>query len=164
YPVSKHKDPHTAEIDPKTYGLTEEDLRNMPASWLWDKAPAGVENGLDVVKTLKKYYTGTITFEYDHVNNDEERKWLFDLIESGSARLELSTEERKQLLERLAEVEGFENFLQKTFVGQKRFSIQGLEVMVPMLDRSEERRVGKELTSKRWPEDSDTDASAACGP
>lgn len=134
YPVSKHKDPHTAEIDPKTYGLTEEDLRNMPASWLWDKAPAGVENGLDVVKTLKKYYTGTITFEYDHVNNDEERKWLFDLIESGNARLELLTEERKQLLERLAEVEGFENFLQKTFVGQKRFSIQGLEVMVPMLD------------------------------
>lgn len=134
YPVYQHKDPMSHEIDPETYGITEEDLRNMPANWLWEQSPAGVENGLDVYNTLKKYYTGTITFEYDHVNNDEERKWLFDLIESGNARLELSKEERIQLLERLAHVEGFELFLQKTFVGQKRFSIQGLEMMVPMLD------------------------------
>ncbi|WP_407939184.1 2-oxoglutarate dehydrogenase E1 component [Oceanobacillus salinisoli] len=134
YPVGKHKDPKAIEIDPETYCLTEEDLKSIPASWLWDQAPSDVENGLDVFKTLKKYYTGTITFEYDHVNNDEERKWLFDLIESGNARLELSKDERIKLLKRLAHVEGFELFLQKTFVGQKRFSIQGLEVMVPMLD------------------------------
>jgi 2-oxoglutarate dehydrogenase E1 component len=134
YPVYQHKDPMAHEIDPETYGITEEDLRNMPADWLWEQCPPGVENALDVYNTLKKYYTGTITFEYDHVNNDAERKWLFDLIESGNARLELSKEERIQLLERLAHVEGFELFLQKTFVGQKRFSIQGLEMMVPMLD------------------------------
>ncbi|WP_068675644.1 2-oxoglutarate dehydrogenase E1 component [Oceanobacillus sp. Castelsardo] len=134
YPVYQHKDPMSHEIDPETYGITEEDLRTMPANWLWEQSPAGVENGLDVYNTLKKYYTGTITFEYDHVNNDDERKWLFDLIESGNARLELSKDERIKLLERLAHVEGFELFLQKTFVGQKRFSIQGLEMMVPMLD------------------------------
>ncbi|WP_425464014.1 2-oxoglutarate dehydrogenase E1 component [Oceanobacillus piezotolerans] len=135
YPVGGHKEPGSEEIDPKTYGLTNEDLKKMPASWLWDKKQSNVENGLDVVETLKKYYTGTITFEYDHVDDEEERKWLFDLIESGNARLELSKDDRIQILTRLAEVEGFENFLQKTFVGQKRFSIQGLEVMVPMLDQ-----------------------------
>ncbi|RDW18504.1 2-oxoglutarate dehydrogenase E1 component [Oceanobacillus arenosus] len=136
YPVGEYKDENDLRaIDPSTYKLTEEDLEEIPAAWLWEKAPSDVENGLDVVNTLKKYYTGTITFEYDHVNNDEERAWLFELIESGNARLELSPGVRKRILERLVHVEGFENFLQKTFVGQKRFSIQGLEVMVPMLDQ-----------------------------
>jgi len=135
YPVGGHKNPNeTKVIEAETYGLSDDDLRSIPATWIWEDAPSDVENGLDVVSTLKKYYTGTISFEYDHVNNDHERKWLFDLIESGNARLELSDKSRKQLLERLVHVEGFENFLQKTFVGQKRFSIQGLEVMVPMLD------------------------------
>ncbi|WP_242985967.1 2-oxoglutarate dehydrogenase E1 component [Oceanobacillus zhaokaii] len=136
YPVGEYKETgETKAIDPANYGLTESDLKSIPATWLWEKAPSEVENGLDVVNTLKKYYTGTITFEYDHVNNDEERAWLFELIESGKARLELSPDVRKRILERLVHVEGFETFLQKTFVGQKRFSIQGLEVMVPMLDQ-----------------------------
>ncbi|GAA0429385.1 MULTISPECIES: 2-oxoglutarate dehydrogenase E1 component [Virgibacillus] len=134
YPVGL-KERKSELVEPATYGLTNEDLLNMPANWLWEKAPSKVENGLDVIKELKKYYSGTITFEYDHVNNDEERKWLLDLIESGKARLDLSKDEKIQLLERLTHVEGFESFLQKTFVGQKRFSIEGLEAMVPMLDQ-----------------------------
>ncbi len=118
-----------------TYDLTVEDLKELPASWLWDQAPAGVDDGYDVVKYLKNIYTGKISFEYDHVNNDEERSWLTENIESGNFQANLSKEEKRQLLDRLAQVEGFENFLQKTFVGQKRFSIEGLEMMVPMLDK-----------------------------
>jgi len=118
-----------------TYDLTEDDLKEMPASWLWDKAPAGVDSGNDVVKYLKEVYTGKISYEYDHVNNDEERSWLTEHIESGELQANLSKEEKRQLLDRLAQVEGFEGFLQKTFVGQKRFSIEGLEMMVPMLDQ-----------------------------
>ena len=135
YAVGVHKERKTHLIEPKNYGLNENDLENMPASWLWEKAPENIKNGLDVINELKKYYSGTIAFEYDHVNNDEERTWLQELIEAGEARLDLSDEEKKQLLERLAHVEGFEAFLQKTFVGQKRFSIEGLEAMVPMLDQ-----------------------------
>ncbi len=134
YPVGLKKNRKSKLVDPSSYGLSDSDLRQIPASWIWEKAPSHVTNGLDVVKELKKYYTGTITYEYDHVNNDEERTWLLDRIETGNARLSLSDEEKKQLLERLANVEGFEAFLQKTFVGQKRFSIEGLESMVPMLD------------------------------
>lgn len=134
YPVSLEKRKSDL-VDPQAYGLTEDDLKQMPASWLWDKAPSHVENGLDVINELRKYYSGTITFEYDHVNNDDELKWLLELIEAGEARLPLTDEEKKQLLERMAHVEGFEGFLQKTFVGQKRFSIEGLEAMVPMLDQ-----------------------------
>ncbi|WP_430787953.1 2-oxoglutarate dehydrogenase E1 component [Virgibacillus flavescens] len=135
YPVGLSKQRETDLVNPKAYGLDENDLKNIPATWLWEDAPAGVDNGFDVVEKLKKYYSGTITFEFDHVNNDAERKWLMELIEAGNARMSLSDEEKTQLLERLAHVEGFEGFLQKTFVGQKRFSIEGLESMVPMLDR-----------------------------
>lgn len=135
YPVGSRKDSKTNLIDAKNYELSESDLENMPASWLWEKAPGKIENGLDVIKELKMYYSGTIAFEYGHVNNDEERAWLQGLIEAGEARLDLSNEEKKQLLYRLVHVEGFEVFLQKTFGGQKRFSIEGLEAMVPMLDQ-----------------------------
>ncbi len=135
YPVGRDKNRKSELVDPKSYGLTTEDLKSIPASWLWEEAPNGVDNGYDVIEQLKKYYSGTITFEYDHVNNDDERKWLLERIESGNVYLSLTDEEKKQLLERLAHVEGFEGFLQKTFVGQKRFSIEGLEVMVPMLDQ-----------------------------
>ncbi|MEI3609640.1 2-oxoglutarate dehydrogenase E1 component [Pseudogracilibacillus sp. SO10305] len=117
------------------YGITDEDLKNIPASWLWDKAPANIETGYDVVQTLLKIYTGKVSFEYDHVNSNEEREWLLNRIESEELNLNLNAEEKKQLLHRLIEVEGFEQFLQKTFVGQKRFSIEGLESMVPVLDR-----------------------------
>ncbi|SES68010.1 2-oxoglutarate dehydrogenase E1 component [Oceanobacillus limi] len=135
YPVGLQKERTSELVDPKTYGLSDEDLKAIPASWLWENAPSGVDHGLDVVKELKKFYTGTITYEYDHVNNEEERTWLLNTIESGQAYLNLTVEEKKQLLGRLAQVEGFEGFLSKTFVGQKRFSIEGLETMVPMLDR-----------------------------
>src|SRR5699024_4517317 len=134
YPVGLEKERNTDLVDPKTYGLTEGDLKNIPASWVWDNAPTDVENGLDVVNKLKKYYTGTMAFEFEHVNNSEELKWLNNIIESGEARLSMPDEEKKQLLERVTQVEGFEKFLQKTFGGQKRFSIEGLEAMVPMLD------------------------------
>lgn len=134
YPVGGYKGENTTYLDSSTYGLTDEDLKEIPAKWLWDKAPADVENGLDVINRLKKYYTGTMTFEYEHVNNHEEREWFIDFIESGNARVEPTDEERKNLLQRLVDVEGFESFLARTFVGQKRFSIEGLESMVPMID------------------------------
>src|SRR5699024_7322986 len=122
YPVGREE--RTSDlVDPGTYGLTEDDLRSIPASWLWDQSPANVENGYDVIQFLKKRYTGKISFEYDHVNNDDERKWLLERIESGNLQSNVTDEGKKQLLERLAHVEGFESFLQKTFVGQKRFSI-----------------------------------------
>jgi len=133
YPVGNQED-EAKLLSLDTYGLSEQDLQNMPAAWLWDRAPQGIETGLEVVDYLLDRYTGKISFEYDHVNSDDERKWLLQQIESDQFNLTLSDERKQQLLERLAHIEGFENFLQKTFVGQKRFSIEGLEMMVPILD------------------------------
>ncbi|HLR71747.1 MAG TPA: 2-oxoglutarate dehydrogenase E1 component, partial [Pseudogracilibacillus sp.] len=134
YAVDK-SDEKTNLLKPETYDITNEDLKEIPASWLWDQAPAHVETAYDAVVFLREKYTGKISFEYDHVNSDEERKWFLNRIESGGFELSFSDTEKKQLLERLISVEGFEQFLQKTFVGQKRFSIEGLESMVPILDQ-----------------------------
>lgn len=133
YPVGKANG-EAVSMDRSTYGLTEKDLQEMPASWLWNNAPESVQTGYDVVRYLNKRYTGKISFEFDHVNNENERKWLMEHIESETFNIKMTDERKKQLLDRLINIEGFENFLQKTFVGQKRFSIEGLEMMVPILD------------------------------
>lgn len=129
------RDEKTNLLDPNTYGITEEDLQTIPATWLWDEAPGHIETAEDIVQFLRERYTGTISFEYDHVNNEYERKWLLEQIEHGAYKMPLTDLEKKQLLERVINVESFEHFLQKTFVGQKRFSIEGLESMVPVLDQ-----------------------------
>src|SRR5690625_871607 len=134
YPVGR-KDLNSELIKHNTYNLSENDLRKMPASWLWEKAPAGINDGYEVVQYLKKRYTGKISFEYDHVNNHEERLWLLDQIESEKFQLTLDVEDRKQLLESLVHNAGFEMFLQKACQGQKRFANEGLEMMIPILDQ-----------------------------
>lgn len=123
-----------ARLDPATYGLTEEDLRRMRADWIWPGAPEGVRTGLDAILRLKKIYTGSLAFEFSHVHDPEEREWLDHQVESGEVHSFLPPEKRRALLRRLVEVEGFERFLHRTFPGQKRFSIEGLDVLVPMLD------------------------------
>ncbi|WP_153728786.1 2-oxoglutarate dehydrogenase E1 component [Salinibacillus xinjiangensis] len=135
YPVGRKKNRYSALVDPKTYGLTEADLRTIPAKWLWKNAPSNVKNGLDVVHSLKEIYSGKISYEFYHVHDDEEREWLQQNVEAEKFKASPSAEQKKELLKSLAEVEGFEQFLGKTFVGQKRFSIEGLDIMVPMINQ-----------------------------
>ncbi|MFB5661762.1 2-oxoglutarate dehydrogenase E1 component [Alteribacillus sp. HJP-4] len=116
------------------YGLTEEDLRKLPSEIICPDAPASVENGLEAINHLKEMYTKSIAFEFDHVHDVEEHQWLNRQVESGDIYNSLSTERRKKILKSLTEVESFEQFLHKTFVGQKRFSIEGVDSLVPMLD------------------------------
>ncbi|WP_240407266.1 thiamine pyrophosphate-dependent enzyme, partial [Gracilibacillus halophilus] len=135
YPVGSGKISDTSLVDPEHYGLTKKELEAIPAQWVWDRNVDGITTAQDVVTYLMEQYAGNISFEYDHVNNDEERHWFQNNIESGAYRSNFHAEEKKQLLGKIVDVEGFENFLAKTFVAQKRFSIEGLEMMVPMLDR-----------------------------
>ncbi len=135
YPVGAGKSSDTTLVDPAHYQLNSEVLEAIPSNWVWEKQVDGINTAQDVVDYLMDQYAGNISFEYDHVNNDEERHWFQENIESGEYRFSFSKEEKKQLLGKIVDVQGFENFLAKTFVAQKRFSIEGLEMMVPMLDR-----------------------------
>ncbi|MFC5714332.1 2-oxoglutarate dehydrogenase E1 component [Thalassorhabdus alkalitolerans] len=121
-------------LNPKEYGLTEEDLERLPADIICPDAPSHVTNGLEAISHLKDSYTKTIAFEFDHVHDVEEHQWLNKMVESGEIYKTLSDEKRKSLFTSLREVESFEQFLHKTFVGQKRFSIEGVDTLVPIVD------------------------------
>ncbi|OAB46103.1 2-oxoglutarate dehydrogenase E1 component [Paenibacillus glacialis] len=122
----------TRLLQPERYHLSQEDLKAFPSSLIWHNAPEDVPTGWDAIVRLRELYTGTIAYEFSHVHEEEERVWLNRQAEAPSSGLTL--EERTALLERLHQVEQFEEFLHRTFVGQKRFSIEGNDVLVPMLD------------------------------
>lgn len=124
----------TGVLEPEFYGLTEQDLKAFAASLIWDAAPQDALNGWEAVQKLREAYTGPLAFEFTHIHDEKERDWLNRMAESRWNAEPLSVEERKALLGRLIEVEQFEEFLHKTFVGQKRFSIEGNDVLVPLLD------------------------------
>lgn len=117
------------------YNLTEEDLRQIPSSFISPNAPSNLKDGLDAINHLKEVYTKKLAFEYHQVHELEEKNWLQQKIESGSFYTNLTNEQKVHLLTRLSEVEGFEKFIHRTFVGQKRFSIEGLDTLVPLMDQ-----------------------------
>lgn len=120
-------------LEPESYGLTSQVLQALPADLIWDNSPDDVVTGWDAVERLRQLYTKSTAYEFSHVHEESERDWLTRYVENTPAA-PLTTEERTRLLDRLIRVEQFENFLHRTFVGQKRFSIEGLDVLVPVLD------------------------------
>ena len=116
--------------------LTDELQARIPARLLRLSVPG--ETLLEALPTLREVYTGTIAYEIEHISDHAERVWLRQAIESGRFRPDLDAEERRELLRRLAQVEGFETYLRRAFIGQKQFSIEGIDVLVPMLDEAVE--------------------------
>jgi 2-oxoglutarate dehydrogenase E1 component len=114
--------------------LTPELQARVPASVLRLYVPG--DTLAEALPRLEETYCGTIAYEIEHISEHEKRVWLRQAIESGKYRQPLSTEERKELLASLSRVEAFEQYLRRAFLGQKQFSIEGLDVMVPMLDEA----------------------------
>ncbi|WP_369900575.1 2-oxoglutarate dehydrogenase E1 component [Bacillus manliponensis] len=114
--------------------LSENDLKAIPAKMVWEDAPAEIQTAFDAINRLKDVYTKSLAYEFAHVQDHEERAWLYNMVESNKLRQPLPPKKRTALLKRLTAVEGFEQFLHKTFVGQKRFSIEGVDMLVPVLD------------------------------
>jgi 2-oxoglutarate dehydrogenase E1 component len=114
--------------------LTEELQRLIPAEILGVHVPG--ETLADVLPQLREVYCGTSAYEIEHIADHEQRVWLRTVIESRRYHHTLSADERRRLLERLTEVEGFERYLRRAFLGQKQFSVEGVDAMVPMLDET----------------------------
>jgi 2-oxoglutarate dehydrogenase E1 component len=127
----EHPDP---KLRPEAHGLTEAELDRLPAGIVKGPAAASARSAGDVVRRLREIYSTTTGYEFDHIVDAEEREWLRDAIESGRFHAPLEQNEKRALLRRLSQVEGFEKYLHKAFFGQKRFSIEGTDMMVPMLD------------------------------
>ena len=91
---------------------------------------------LDALPRLREVYAGSSAYEIEHISDHAERVWLRKAIESGSYRVQPEPELRLALLRRLAQVEGFEQYLRRSFLGQKQFSLEGIDVLIPMLDEA----------------------------
>jgi 2-oxoglutarate dehydrogenase E1 component len=131
--------PGAAELKPEFHGLTEADLAQVPASALGDEETG---TAADVVHRMREHYCGAIGYEFEHIGDETEREWFRAMIESGQATAPLSPDEKKLLLQRLTEVDGLERFLGLAYVSVKRFSIEGVDALVPMLDEAIERGAG----------------------
>ena len=114
--------------------LTPELQARIPASLL--RLHVEGDTLADALPRLLETYTGSIAYEIEHISDHEERVWLRQAIESGRYRRPLSRDERVRLLRRLSQVEGMERYLRRAFLGQKQFSVEGLDVMIPMLDEA----------------------------
>ncbi|HEY7463624.1 MAG TPA: multifunctional oxoglutarate decarboxylase/oxoglutarate dehydrogenase thiamine pyrophosphate-binding subunit/dihydrolipoyllysine-residue succinyltransferase subunit [Candidatus Limnocylindria bacterium] len=125
--------PGDPALDPEPLGLTPEAMATIPAELLRVDVPGATL--AEALPQLEATYCGSIAYEVEHIASHEERVWLRQVIESGEHRRPLEPEQQKRLLERLSAVEGLERFLHRAYLGQKRFSIEGLDVMVPMLDQ-----------------------------
>jgi 2-oxoglutarate decarboxylase len=126
--------PGDPALEPTTIGLTPEIMATIPASVLRTAVPGATL--AEALPHLRETYCGTIAYEVEHISSHEERVWLRDAIESGRYRTSLAADGQRALLQRLTEVETFEKFLHKAYLGQKRFSIEGVDMLVPMLDLS----------------------------
>jgi 2-oxoglutarate decarboxylase len=119
-------------LDPEPLGLNEELMAQIPSHILRMYVPGATL--ADALPHLRETYCGPIAYEIEHIGSHRQRLWLREAIESGRFRSPLSTDEQKALLKRLTEVDALERFMHKAYLGQKQFSIEGLDMTVPMLD------------------------------
>jgi 2-oxoglutarate dehydrogenase E1 component len=124
------------ELTPEFHGITEADLAAIPAAALGFGDDARFSSAADVVAMLRGRYMGRFGIEYTHLNEEKEREWFRRTLREEKLNRLPTNEEKLALLKRLTEVDGLERFLGRAFQGKKRFSIEGTDVMVPMLDEA----------------------------
>lgn len=133
-PLNLYNPPGDPELTPEFHGITEADLQSLPGSIIDGPIGSSAANAQDAITSLKQVYTGSIGYDFDHIRIPEERFWLREAVESRRYRYASEQDDPRAVLERLTQVEVFENFLQKTFPTKYRFSIEGLDTMVTLLD------------------------------
>ena len=121
-------------LELETYGLTDTILREMPATLAGGPVAVEAPNAWEAVERLRAIYCSTIGYDYAHIRVPEERDWLRDAAETGHFRPPFDPINPLAILDRLTQVEVFEQFLHRTFPGKTRFSIEGLDTMIIVLD------------------------------
>ena len=119
-------------IQPESLNLTPELMARIPASIL--RIGVHGETLLEALPRMREAYCGTIAYQFEHLSSHQQRTWLREMVETGAHREPLGDDEKRRLLERLIDVFEFERFIEKAYLGQKIFTIEGLDVVVPMLD------------------------------
>jgi 2-oxoglutarate dehydrogenase E1 component len=131
-PLKRREHPHIAELEPGYYDLTDADMDTVfnTGSFI------GPEQASlrDIIKALQETYCGTIGAEYMYLSSRVEKRWIQERLEPIRSKPSYSAEVKRHILERLTAAEGLERFLHTRYVGQKRFSLEGGDTLIPMLD------------------------------
>ena len=127
--------PGHPQLSPAFYGTSQEELGQLPASLILHENGNHEDRSVaDALEDLGGIYAGSIGYEFEHLEDHVKVDWLWNQVEAGAHLPELSDAERRALLARIGDAEGLEQFLHRTYLGQKRFSLEGNDMLVPMLD------------------------------
>ena len=131
-PLKQYERPKVQELDPAYYNFTEEDLvRTFNTGSLF--APDELTLA-EIFYIVKSTYCRTIGAEYMHINDTEQKRWIQRRLEETEGHHRFSNEKRKRILERVIAANALEQYLHRKYVGQKRFSLEGGEALIPLLD------------------------------
>ena len=131
-PLQRQERPHIAELEPAYYDLTEADMDTVfnTGSLLGpEQAPLR-----EIIRSLQDTYCGTFGVEYMYLSSRAEKRWIQERVEPTRAKPQFSADYKQHILERLTAAEGLEKYLHTRYVGQKRFSLEGGDTLIPMLD------------------------------
>ena len=135
YTVNKPERENVPKLNIEDFNLDKETLESISAGIVSEHFKDIYDNAYEAIVRMEKRYKGPIAFEYTHINNNRERVWLKRRIETPY-KATLNDNQKIELFKNLAHVEGFEKYLHKNFVGAKRFSIEGVDTLVPMLQQT----------------------------
>lgn len=133
-PLGLAKKTYSPGLELGYYGFTDQDLNktfHVGSFTGLNKTTATLK---EIYDGLRRVYCNTIGFEYMHINRADEVAWIRERIEQGWANFKPTNEEKKQILDRLVVADGLEKYLGFKYVGQKRFSLEGGDSLIPMLD------------------------------
>jgi 2-oxoglutarate dehydrogenase E1 component len=119
---------------PQAHGITDDDLKRLPASLIDGPQSERSANAYEAIEKLRRTYCSSTGFDIAQLFVPEERAWMRQAAESGRYLPPMDPRSAEALLDRITQVEVFERFLQRTFTGKTRFSIEGLDMLLPMLD------------------------------
>ncbi len=130
-PLQLRPKPPVPDLDPAFHGLTEADLDvSFNTGSLYAPAQMPLR---DIIAQLKDVYAGPIGSEYMHITDTDQKRWIQERLEGTRAQPRLSAARKKEILERLTAAEGIEKYLHSKYVGQKRFSLEGGDTLIPLL-------------------------------
>ena len=124
-------------LDPSYMALSQELMQQLPAEVLNLAVPG--QTVAEALPYLRQVYCGAIGYEFEHIAIHQQRDWMRKMVESGQHRNALPDDSKVRLLKRLIAVDCFGRFMHKAYVGQKQFSLEGLDMTVPMIDQAIEK-------------------------
>jgi len=132
-PLEIRESEYLDELHPDSYGFNKEDYQKK--IYLDGIVNKDYSNIKEILFFLKKTYCGPIGYEYMHISNPTERKWIRDRVEKDENALQFTENGKNAILNKLIQAEGFEKFLNTKFVGTKRFGLDGAESLIPALEQ-----------------------------